>query len=234
MFYILKFNLQKCEGNFPTKEDLSTIFPESNYKEIIKSHLRFSFNNDNNLLPVIEWKLVDDGLKNLPRVLAGLDKGLKPIIWLKLDEEVDIEDNDVWVDALSSEYVLSIPGINNDESFYFQDHNGYSKIESAEWLADDLWEELEEIVRQLKNKQVLETDFGLVFKHELKKNGEEYVISLSFDFNSVHMTFEWLFESELFLDGFDYYDKIYSDSDNCNCIEENSKILEVHSIICKK
>ena len=232
MFYIIKYNLEKGEGKFPTKEDVLAVFPESNYRDVLKSHLRFSFNNDNNLLPVTDWKLVDDGLKSLPRILAGIEKGPKPTIWLKLEEEVDIEDKDAWVDALSSDYVLSIPGINDDEPFYFQDHNGYSKIESAEWLADDLWETMQEIVSGIDNGQTFEHNSGISFKRELVKE-EDYIVSLTFNFDGIDFTYKWMFETESAIDDFDYCNNEYVDSEKCNFPEENPKVLKIHTMFCE-
>lgn len=234
MFYILKFILNKGEGNFPSKEDVSAAFPDANYREIIKSHLKFSFNNDNKMLPVVEWKLVDDGLKSMHRVLAGLENGPKPIIWLKLEDEVDTEDKDAWGDALNSDYVLSIPGINEDQPFYYQDHNGYSKIENAEWLADDLWEAMQEIVIGMKNGQSLEHSSGLFFKRDQKVIDGEFSISLSFNFNEVDIVYSWLFEKESAIVDFDYFNNEYSDTTNCNSAEENPMVYKLHLLLCKE
>lgn len=216
MYYIIKFNLNKGEGKFPSKEDILADFPDSNYSDVIKSNLRFSFNNDNALLPVVKWELVDDGLESMPEVLEGRENGLKPTIWLKLEEEVDTEDRNAWVDALSSDYVLSIPGLNEDEPFYYQDHNGYSKIESAEWLADDLSETMEEIVNSMKNGQTFEHSSGIVFKREQKEKEGEYAICLSYNFNEIDVEYTWLFDSESAIKDFDYGDNVYSDATGCS------------------
>ncbi len=62
MYYILRFNLRKGEGQFPSKQDVLSAFPDADYEQLIRSSLQFSFNNDNSLINIVDWKLVDDGL----------------------------------------------------------------------------------------------------------------------------------------------------------------------------
>ena len=233
MYYILKFNLQKGEGSFPISSDVLAAIPDADYKDIIKTSMTFSFNNDNELLPLVEWKLVDDGISAMSFDDNSFTSGPKPIVWLKLEDEVDIEDKDTWVDALSSGYKLAINGVNDDEPFYFQDHNGYSAIESAEWLADDLWETMQEIVSEMDNGQTFEHDLGLVFKREQTQE-EDYSISLTFNYNGVDMTYKWLFETESAIEDFYYYNNEYLDTNNCSCAEENPLVLSVHSLLCNE
>jgi hypothetical protein len=232
MYYILKFNFTKGEGQFPSSKDFLSAFPNSNYSDSIKNALHFSLNNDNELLPVIDWKLVNDGLSGMSIDEFGAVNGPNPIVWLKLAKEIDIEDEFAWVDILSSDYVLSMSRLNSNKPYYFQDHNGYSTIESAEWYADDLWDKMQEIVCEIIIGKSFENKSGLTFTFEKTENEEVCSTSLSFKFEDVNFIYTWLFENKSEMEVFNYYDQEYSDSNNCQYAEENPLIYKLHSLIC--
>jgi hypothetical protein len=233
MYYIIKFKLKKGEGHFPLSSECDLAQANLTYEQLIKSSMRFSFNNDNGLLPVVEWKLVDDGLSSLILTEDGYSSGPEPVVWLQLEEEVDTEDSNLWSDALISDYILKVPGSNDDDPFYFQDHNGNSQVESAEWLADEIFDHLSELVMNMSDDESIAysndlqiirntstSDDGINLRLKLKKNDAEYY-------------FTWCFENEDALNGFDFNNNEYADSKGCEAIEENSDIYAIHSIIMK-
>lgn len=235
MYYILKLNLRKGEGHFPSKNEVLAVLPDADYEQLIRSCLRFSFNNDNGLLPVVDWKLVDDGLADFSIDESGeVVDYPKPAVWLQLEDEVDIDDVDAWVDALSSDYILTIPGVNDDNPFYFQDHNGYSKVESAEWLADDLWEALPETLQEMGDGDSKDVAPNMRIKRIKETNDEGLVLSLEIQSFDNSCKFSWLFETEDSINDFDYYDTKYTDTDDQPCAENNPIIYQVHKSICQK
>jgi hypothetical protein len=231
MYYIIKFNLQGGEGHLPEQDVILNAFPEMSYEEVLKSHLRFSFNNDNEVLPVKDWKLVDDGLSYLSFTDDGLENGPQPVIWVNLEHEVNLEDSSAWIDVLSSDYVLQVPGINEDEPFYFQDHNGYNVVESAEWLADDLWQIFQKIALKIMAGQIESTTSDLNLKLQKSQNEDYIKLSITFSFQQVQFNYIWFFEDEASITNFKFSDNEYSDSANCEWPEENPLIFKLHELL---
>lgn len=231
MFYYITFDLQKGEGCFPDLEHIKSLFASKDPLGVIKKHMAFSFNNDNALLPVDEYFIIDHGLNNLEFVNGGLVNSPKPIVWLKLHEEVDPEDMDFWHDALMSDYKLSIPKINDTQPFFFQDHNGYSKVIYSEHLADDLWEKLEYWAQKLDLGQKVEINQTCTMKKRENHEGEPYNITLEISCNGNTSTWGWTFESREDLNQFEPSDNFYSDTENCEYPEENPNLFLVHHLI---
>ena len=233
MYYILKFNLQKSEGRFPSKAEVLSVFPNSVYGQVLKESLKFSFHNDNNLLQVVNWKLVDDGMESLQLDGDEIEGYPLPIVWLHLKNEVDIEDADIWLDALSSEYVLKIERINMDEPYFFQDHNGYSKVESAEWLADEIWETLQETIADMEDDQMNKLTDDTVITRQRSVEDEGIILSAIIKIGNLDFIFRWFFESEEAIADFDFYNNEYSDSNGFAYAEENYMIYKIHRLICE-
>jgi hypothetical protein len=233
MYYILKFNLQKTEGILPNEKEVLSVHPSKTYERVIKDAMKFSFNNDNDKLPIVDWKLVDDG-KRFLHIKDGKFEGFpKPVVWLQLEDEIDIEDSDNWVDALNSDYNLKIDGINMDEPFYFQDHNGYSKVESAEWLADEIWDTLQETIADMEDNQSDKLSDDAEITRQRSNDNERIVLTVIIKSSDRNFVFTWFFESEDDLANFEFYNNEYSDSDGCTCTEENPMIYTIHSLICR-
>lgn len=232
MYYILKFNLQNSEGRIPSKVDVLSVFPNSEYEQVLKESLEFSFHNDNNLLSVVDWKLVDDGINSLQLDGDEIVGHPQPTIWLHLEDEVDIEDSDIWEDALSSDYALKIEGINTDEPYYFQDHNGYSKVESAEWLADEIWETLQETIADMEDDQMNKVTDDTLITRQRSVEEESIVLSAIIKNGNLDFIFKWFFESDEALANFDFYNNEYSDSNGFACAEENYMVYKIHRLIC--
>jgi hypothetical protein len=233
MYYILKYNLQKSEGGFPNAADVSAKFPNKDCEQVLKESMKFSFNNDNGLLPVVDWKMVDEGLASFQISNGDIEGYPQPVIWLHLEDEVDMDDNDAWADALSSDYVLSIEGINEDSPFYFQDHNGYSKVESAEWLADEIWESLQETIANMEDDQSDDLSEDVEITRRKSHDDEGIALSAIIKNDDKEFVFSWFFESEDAISDFEYYNNEYSDSDGCAYAEGNAMIYRIHRLICQ-
>jgi len=217
----------------PTMTDVMAAHPNKSYEEVVKDAMRFSFNNDNDLLPIVNWKLIDDGKESLQFKSDEMMGYPKPVIWLHLEDEVDIEDPDNWVDALSSDYVIEIEGVNMDEPFYFQDHNGYSKVESAEWLADELWESLQSSIANMEDNQVNNLSDKFLITRQRSDEDEGIALSSVIKSDEKEFVFTWFFEGEEALADFEFYNNEYSDSDGCSCAEENAMLYMIHQLCCQ-
>ena len=65
MYYYLNLKMNKGVGYMPTQEDIKSLPAEKQNIDYIKSCMVFNLNNDNDLLPIEEFKIVADGLDNL-------------------------------------------------------------------------------------------------------------------------------------------------------------------------
>lgn len=233
MYYYICFYLQKGEGVFPKLDKIKSIFSSKDPLEVIKENMEFSLNNDNFLLPLDKYLIIDNGLDSLGIDEDGVVKGPIPVIWLMLEEEIDPEDINYWQDALMSDYKLSILGINDDNPFFFQDHNGYSKVIFSEHLADDLWERLEYWGQKLYIGQKVDIDKNCSIVRKENLEAESFNITLEIIFNGEISTWGWTFESKKDLTQFEQSDNFYSDSSNCEYPEENINLYFLHKIVCK-
>ena len=233
MYYIIKFQLSKSEGTMPSASDVTVAHPGKSYDEVVKDAMRFSFNNDNDLLPVVDWKLIDDGKESLLFSGSEMTGYPKPVIWLQLEDEVDIEEPDQWFDALSSDYVIEIEGVNMAEPFYLQDHNGYSIVESAEWLADEIWGSLQSSIVNMEDNQVSKLSDKFLITRQRSEEDEAIALSALIKNDNKEFVFTWFFEGEEALADFDFYNKEYSDSNGCSCAEENAMVYMIHQLCCQ-
>ncbi|MGR6087725.1 MAG: hypothetical protein ACU4F9_06100 [Arcticibacter sp.] len=228
MYYIIKYHLQKGEGQFPAPRDIEKFNSNKPFEEIIRENLKFSFNNDNGLLPISDWKLVEDGLSFLALNSDGFDQGPRPVVWIHLEEEIDVEDEDAWADALSSDYSLAIAGINEEAPFYFQDHNGYSKVESAEWLADEIWAHLEVMLPNLKDNETIEIQHSLILSYSKRVTEDGIVAAIEMKLGEQSFVYAWHFDDEDALSDVSFSNSEYSDSIGTTNAEENPAIYTVH------
>lgn len=125
----IQFILSKSSGSLP---DISLISNELRSLDYLKSCMRFmpAFEDVEDV--IVDWKLLDCGLANISFNNNKLVGFPTPIIEFTLDEDSFLKDSEeienflhgVWESA----YALIIPGVNDNDPFYFEDHNGGSKI----------------------------------------------------------------------------------------------------------
>ena len=233
MYYYISFYLQKGEGFFPNLEKIKSIFSSKDPLEVIKENMEFSFNNDNHLLPVDKYTIIDNGLENLGIDEDGAVTGPMPVMWLMLKEEIDPVDINYWQDAMMSDYKLSILGINDDDPFFFQDHNGYSKVIYSEHLADDLWAKLEHWAQKIDIGQKVDFDKNCSIVRKENLATESFNITLEISCKGEISNWGWIFESKKDLAHFEPSDNFYSDKSNCEYPEENPNLYFLHKIVCK-
>jgi hypothetical protein len=147
--YFIRFVMQKGVGSFPKVPAILNLFPDKEPLQVIKDNMKFLLNNDSELLPIDDYELIDNGFSHLEIDKDEYTWGPKPVIWLLLNEDLEEKDSR-WNDALQSDYELLINNINNEEPFYFQDHNGYSRVYTLEWVAETLDENLDELLSHLE------------------------------------------------------------------------------------
>jgi hypothetical protein len=87
MYYYIQLKLSKGEGDFPMLHASETM-------DAVKAALRFDFQYDDELLPVLEQQLVSDGLAALSVENGELCGYPEPVVWLKLEMEVDPDDDE--------------------------------------------------------------------------------------------------------------------------------------------
>ena len=233
MYYYVSFDLRKGEGGFPDLEKIKLLFSPKDPLEVIKKYVVFSFHNDNQLLPVDKYKIIDNGLDKLEIENDRIIKGPMPVIWLMLKDDIDPEDINYWQDALMSDCKLSIKAINDHNPFFFQDHNGYSKVIYSEHLADDLWERLEYWGQKLDLCQKVDIDKICSIERKQNLEAEPYNITLEISYQAEISTWGWTFESQKDLTHFKPTDNFYSDIANCKYPEENPNLYFLHKAICK-
>lgn len=158
--YFIRFVMQKGDGIFPKIPYILNLFPDNDPLLVIKDNMKFLLNNDNDMLPINEYKIIDDGLSYLEIDEDEYTWGPKPVMWLLLNEDLDEKDSR-WNDALQSDYELLINNINNEEPFYFQDHNGYSRVYSLEWVAETLDDNLDELGSHLMVSEAIQINEDL-------------------------------------------------------------------------
>ena len=200
--YFIRFVLQKGSGIFPKISDIRKTFPKLEPLSLIKDNLKFCLNNDNELLPIIDFKIIDDGFDSLQIGEEEYEVGPKPVIWLQLQQNINPKDLHNWYDLLNSSYELSIEGLNDEDPFHFEDHNGYSSINYSEWVSDELWDKLYELAKHdfmpvdlkisenisiskfqnFKNK-IIQTENDNV-AIEIKINEEKYIWGFEFEKDS--------------------------------------------------
>jgi hypothetical protein len=124
----IKFKMTKAEGDFP---DISSVSEDKRNSEYIRSCMKFCEDFWEVEDYIESWKIVDDGLKEIivkeDYTLSGYPS---PIIEFILKDKIDSEEfkRGVWM----SSYSLEIPECNQDEPFYFEDHNGYTSVIGVE------------------------------------------------------------------------------------------------------
>ncbi len=63
--YFIRFVMQKGDGKFPKVPAILNLFPDNDPLQVIKDNLKFLLNNDNEMLPIDDYKLIDNGLSHL-------------------------------------------------------------------------------------------------------------------------------------------------------------------------
>jgi len=121
----IKFKMTKAGGgDFP---DISSVPEDKRNSEYIRSCMKFCEDFWEVEDYIESWKILDDGLEGIiveeDYTISGYPS---PIVEFILKDEIDPEEfnRGVWM----SSYSLEIPECNQDEAFYFEDHNGYTSV----------------------------------------------------------------------------------------------------------
>jgi hypothetical protein len=173
--------MQKGDGIFPKIPSILNLFPDNDPLQVIRDNMKFLLNNDNEMLPINEYKVLDDGLSHIEINEDEYTLGPKPVIWLLLNEEL-LEDDSKWKDVLQSDYELLINSINNEEPFYFQDHNGYTRVYSLGSVAETLDDQLDQLGSHLKVSEAIQINEDLSILKMADIN--EYCFQIEITFNN--------------------------------------------------
>jgi hypothetical protein len=121
----IAFVFTKGDGYIP---DYSLLPKSKRTTKYIKSFMKFcpSFEDAEN--EIKSWKIIDDGLDQMKFKDGIFDGTPTPIVEFVLNKKVDRDEflHKVW----TSSYKLEIPEINNDDAYFYEDHNGYSYVVS--------------------------------------------------------------------------------------------------------
>ena len=125
----VQFVLSKGDGEWP---DLSSLSEENKNVDYLKSCLEFMPAFDDVESVITNWKLIDAGLDDLTFAEGNLAGYPRPIIEFTLDKEkydqLFEDKKDFLRGVWESTYQFIIPGINDEDPFYFADFNGYTHI----------------------------------------------------------------------------------------------------------
>ena len=230
-YYFIAYNLQKCDGTFPSSKAIAHAYPEKTRDEVIAGNMRFALQNSDSSLPLVAHVLVDDGLGALSLTAESYNTGPKPVIWLKLAQEVDVEDDEVWSDALSSDYELSIAGVNNEAPFYFQDQNSYSKVMSAEWVSDEVGDSLAEMVQEMEDGETTELTDGTTITREFHESNGKLQVKLVLRMATSSHSWTWLFKNRADVADFAFLDNTYTDTAGKERPEWNPELWRIYKTI---
>ena len=119
----IAFAMTKGEGTFP---DLSLLTKNQQNSKYIKSCMTLipAFEDVNDAIET--WDVIDDGLDNIKYSRGEIHGYPTPTIQFILNQKMDKKEflRGVWMTS----YKLEIPNINDGDPYFFEDHNGYSKI----------------------------------------------------------------------------------------------------------
>ncbi|SVD24068.1 uncharacterized protein METZ01_LOCUS376922 [marine metagenome] len=121
----VRFALTKSDGGDPP--DLSILPRDKRTVEYVRSCMSFCPDFDEFDEKIKNYEFVDDGLSEMDVEGVTIIGHPAPIIRFELTESVDTRSflRGVWL----SSYKLEIPGTNEDDPLFFEDHNGYSSVE---------------------------------------------------------------------------------------------------------
>jgi len=125
----IQFVLSKSSGCLP---NISLISKDLRSIDYIKSFMRFvpAFEDVEDM--ILDWILIDHGLGNMSFDGDKLVGYPMPIIEFTLDEASFLENTEAETHFLhgvwESAYAFVLPGVNDNDPYYFEDHNGYTKI----------------------------------------------------------------------------------------------------------
>ena len=121
----VRFALTKSDGG--DLPDLNTLPLDKRTAEHVRSCMLFCPDFDKFDEKIKNYEFVDDGLSEMDVEGVTIIGHPAPIIRFELTESVDTRSflRGVWL----SSYKLEIPGINEDDPLFFEDHNGYSSVE---------------------------------------------------------------------------------------------------------
>jgi hypothetical protein len=121
----IAFVFTRGDGWIP---DYSLLPRSKRTTKYIKSFMKFcpAFEDAEN--EIKSWKIIDDGLDQMKFKNGTFDGTPTPIVEFVLNKKVDKEEflHNVW----TSSYKLEIPDVNNDDAYFYEDHNGYSYVVS--------------------------------------------------------------------------------------------------------
>jgi hypothetical protein len=125
----IQFVLSKSSGVLP---NISLIHKELQSFDYIKSCMQFmpAFEDVQDM--ILDWKLLDNGLGDMSFDDDKLVGYPIPVIEFTLDDDSFVksieEEKNILHGVWQSAYAFILPGVNENDPFYFEDHNGYSKI----------------------------------------------------------------------------------------------------------
>ena len=93
--YFIRFVMQKGDGIFPKIPSILNLFPDNDPLLIIKDNMKFLLNNDNDMLPINEYKVIEAYKYRNDSMLS------KPLQGLYLKEETIVTN---YIKALTQSY----------------------------------------------------------------------------------------------------------------------------------
>jgi hypothetical protein len=125
----IQFFLSKGDGDWP---DLTLLNPNQKNLDYLTSCMEFMPAFEDVESVILDWSLINVGLSNFEFSEGELVGYPKPVVEFNIDEkrynELIKDSNDFLKGVWESTYKFAIPGINEEDPFYFADFNGYSKI----------------------------------------------------------------------------------------------------------
>jgi hypothetical protein len=119
----IRFALTKGDGWFPECSDLPKTKQNTKY---MKSCMTFMPQFDEAEDVIEKWEIIDDGLGEM-YYKDGVFHGVPtPIVEFTLKQKMNKQEflRNVW----TSSYKFHVPTLNDDEPYFYEDHNGYSSI----------------------------------------------------------------------------------------------------------
>jgi hypothetical protein len=123
-FLVVRFALTKSGGGNPP--DLNGVSLDKRTAEYVRSCMSFSPDFEDVGEIIKDYVFQDDGLSEIEVRGTSILGYPTPILRFELTEPMDGTTflQGVWL----SSYKLEIPNVNEDDPYYFEDHNGYSNI----------------------------------------------------------------------------------------------------------
>ena len=221
MYYFVQFQLNHSEGDIPSQLSL----------EQIKQHLTFNVFNENNALPIESFQLLDNGLEHLSVENGRIKNELKPVVYLKLTDDVDPDDADAWSDLMLSDYKLSVPGVNDQDPCFIGDVNGNLDVMYAENLAEALADKLFDISQMIVEEEFtpVTADCSITRQHEFM--GDQIQMHIVLKYQNEDYTWSWTFEDADAMGKLDFSENYYKDHAGNDYPEQQAMLWHLHKIM---